>query len=82
MKVKDRLQKKFLRAKDPIQKDALYNEVKQYRNYVNILTRNSKENHYQNFFRDHEKDLRKIWEGVKIVVNINKTTKKKEHKLS
>ena len=44
MKVKDRLQKKSLRAKNPIQKDALHNEVKQYQNYINILTRNSKAN--------------------------------------
>ena len=47
MKVKDRLQKKFLRAKGPkgpIGKDALHNEVKQYQNYINILTRNSKAN--------------------------------------
>ena len=29
MKVKDGLQKQFLRAKDPIQKDALLNKVKQ-----------------------------------------------------
>ena len=55
MKVKDRLQKKFQRIKDPIQRDALSNEVKQYQN----LTRNSKANHYQNFFRDHTKNLHK-----------------------
>ena len=49
MKVKDKLQQKFLRAKDPIRKDALHNEVKRYRNYINILQRNSKANHYQQF---------------------------------
>ena len=76
MKVKDRLHKKFLRAKDPIRKDALHNEVKQYRNYINILTRNSKVNHYQKFFQDHKKNLHKTWEGIKMIININKTTKK------
>ena len=39
MKVKDRFQKKFLRVKDPVRKDALHNEVKQYRSHINILTR-------------------------------------------
>ena len=77
MKVKDRLQKSFLRAKDPIRKDALHNKVKQYRNYTNILTRNSKANHYQKFFQDHKKNLQKPWERVKMVININKTTKKR-----
>ena len=55
MKVKDRLQKKFLSVKDPIWKDALHSEVKQYRNYINILIKNSKANHYQHFFQDHKK---------------------------
>ena len=62
MKVKDRLQKKFQRAKGPkgpIGKDALHNEVKQYQNYINILTRNRKANHYQNFFQDHKENLHK-----------------------
>ena len=80
MKVKDRLRKKFLRAKDPIWKDALHNGVKQYRNYVNILTSNSKVNHHQKFFQDHKKNLCKTWEGVKMIVNINKTTKKQKKK--
>ena len=71
MKVKDRLQKKFLRAKDHIRKDALHNEVKQYRNYINILTRNSKVSHYQNFFQDHKKNLHKTWEGIKMIINMS-----------
>ena len=62
MKVKDRLQKKFLTAKDPIRKDALHNKIKQYRNYGNILTRNIKANHYQKLFQDHKKNLQKTWE--------------------
>ena len=76
MKVKDRLQKKFLRAKDPIRKYSMHNEVKQYRNYINILTRNSKANHYEKLFQNHKKNLHKTWGGVKMVININKTTKK------
>ena len=83
MKVKDRLQKKSLRAKNPIQKDALHNKVKQYQNYINILTRNSKANpeplfcSYQTFFQDHKiKNPQKTLEGVKMIININKTTKK------
>ena len=78
MKAKDKLQEKFLQAKDPIQKDTLLYEVKQYRNYINILTRNSKARHYQKFFQDHKKNLHKTWEGVKMIITwpVNKTTKK------
>ena len=47
MKVKDRLQKKSPRAKDLIWKDALRNDKKQYQNCMNILTKNSKTNYYQ-----------------------------------
>ena len=79
MKVKDGLQKSFLRAKDPIRKDALHNKVKQYRNYTNILTRNSKANHYQKKKTKtmNKKNLQKPWERVKMVINTNKTTKKR-----
>ena len=76
VKVKYRLQKKFLRAKNLIRKDALHNEVKQYRNYINILTENSKANHYQKSSQDHKINLCKTWEGVKMIINVNKTTKK------
>ena len=76
MKVKNRLQKKFLRAKNLIRKDALHNEVKQYRNYINILTKSNKANHYQKSSQDHKINLCKTWEGVKMIININKTTKK------
>ena len=76
MKVKDRLQKKFLRVKDPIRKDALHNEVKQYRNYINILTKSSKANRYQKSSQDRKINLCETWEGVKMIININKTTKK------
>ena len=77
MKVKASLQIKFLGAKDPIRKDAHHNEVKQYRNYINIFTRNSKVNRYQNPFQDRKKNLHKTWEGMKMIININKTTKKR-----
>ena len=76
MKVKERINKKFLRAKDPIRKEILHNKVKKYRNSINILKRNSKANYYQNFFHDHKRNLQKTWEGVKMIININKSTKK------
>ena len=77
MKVKKSLQKKFLRAKDPIRKDALHNKVKQYRNYINIFTRNSKANHYQKFFQNHKINLQKTWKGVKMVIYINNLQEKR-----
>ena len=52
---KKKVIKKFLRIKDSQRKNAIYEEFKQYQNYINILTQNSKTNHYQKFFQDHQK---------------------------
>ena len=76
IKIKDKIYKKLLKSKNSQQKERLYNESKRYRNSINILTRNSKANHYQNFFQEHKQNKLKTWEGVKSIININITKNK------
>ena len=40
------------------------------------MTRKSKGNHYHKFFQEHKKNMRKTWDGIKSIININKTYKK------
>ena len=56
-------------------KDKIYKKLLN-RNRINILTRNSKANNYQNFFQEHKQNMLKTWEGIKSIININ-TTKNK-----
>ena len=50
IKIKNKIHKKFLKAKDPIRKENLLNTFKIYRNYINKLIRCSQSSYYQIFF--------------------------------
>ena len=76
IKTEDKIYKKLLKSKNSQQKERLNSEFKRYRNRINILTRNFKANHYQNFFQEHKQNMLKTWEGIKSIININ-TTKNK-----
>ena len=41
-----------------------------YHNHILELTRSSKKNFYQNYFTEHNDNLRKIWQGVKEIIDI------------
>ena len=43
---------------------------------MNLFSRNSKANYYQNFFQEHKQNMFKTWEDIKSIIHIN-TTKNK-----
>ena len=55
MTSKDRLYKKSLRIKDPKTENALHDEINKNRNYIDILTWNSKANSIKIFFKTTKK---------------------------
>ena len=55
MTSKDRLYKKSLRIKDPKTEDARHDEINKNRNYIDILTWNSKANSIKIFFKTTKK---------------------------
>ena len=73
IKIKDKIYKKLLKSKNSQQKERLYSEFKRYRNRINILTRNSKGNHYHSFFQEHKQNMLKTLEDIKSIININTT---------
>ena len=63
--IKNRLHnKKMCRSKDPLNKKELETKVKNYKKVLLKLTRNSKANHFNNFFRENKLNLLKTWEGI------------------
>ena len=38
--------------------------------FVNIIINDSKKQHYINFFHDSNTNLRKVWQGIKEIINI------------
>ena len=63
--------KKYLRENN-INIKAHYQQLyKFYRNRIVTLIRNSKANHFKNYFYDNIKDSRKVWEGIRELINDN-----------
>ena len=56
--------------KAPERKSALHTEYKLIRNRIVELTKISKQNYYQKYFADNNKNLRKMWQGIKEIINV------------
>ena len=66
---RDHLRKCFLKEKDPFLKSLFLESFKKYRNRIVSLCRLSKSNFFHKFFRDNQKNIGKIWEGVKSLIS-------------
>ena len=80
IKKKNIIYEKFIKAKNSTEKNILYiyNEFKHYRNLATKLSRISKAKamHYHHYSTDHKKNILKTWEGMRLLVNINKRNNK------
>ena len=70
MKKRDRLLSKFIKSKNPSSKASLHSEYKEARNNVTELIRLSKLSFYKSYFSANSKNLRKVWQGIKSIINI------------
>ena len=43
-----------------------------FRNRVNNELKKSKKTYYKNYFHNNSKDVKKIWDGIKSIINVNK----------
>ena len=67
IRVENGLFKKFLKAKSTY----YHARVKFYRNKLNHLTKLSNRSYYNNFFSIHVNNGKRIWQGIKEIVQIN-----------
>ena len=82
MKIRDKLQKKFLAAKLPDIKSSYLNKYKQYRNLIVTLVRASKKNYYQSFFEQNKTNIKNMWDGVKELISLSKKQKFTPYKVT
>ena len=47
-----------------------YDHYKKLKNDITLLTRRGKKEYYQNYFDENKKNLKKIWKGIKDIVNV------------
>ena len=67
---KNKLFNKYTKTKDNAQKIMYFEEYKILCNTINELLRISKKAHYESFFIEHNNNIKKVWQGIKEIVNI------------
>ena len=75
IKRKDKLFKKYINSKHLPTKDTIHTEYKVLKNKINSLIYHSKKNHYTKYFNQYSNNIKKIWTGIKNIINI----KTKDH---
>ena len=70
IKIKNKLYKQFCKTTNPESRKQLHESFKNYRNLTITLTRISKEKYYKSFFEDNKKDSKKVWEGIRSIINV------------
>ena len=71
----DNLLRKFIKTKDIGKKNDIHSRYKILRNQIVAITRKSKKLHFQKYFFDNAKNIRKTWTGIKNIINIRAITK-------
>ena len=72
MKERDKIYKKFTIETDESRKDEIYKKYKYFRNKITTLTRKNKKKYYSEYFSEHNANIKKTWEGIRQLININK----------
>ena len=61
---------KYVKCKNKENKAQYFTEYKILRNQINELIKDSKNEFYKHYFTENNKNLRKIWKGIKDIINI------------
>ena len=75
IKKREKLYKKYIKAKDKDIKEDYHKKYKEKRNQVLNECRQSKKTYFQNFFTENANNIKNTWMGIKAIININKNTK-------
>ena len=75
-KERDKMYKKFQKEKDDTVKKVLFDNFKVKRNEVIKLSRQKKDQYYQQLFQDNKNNLLKLWKFVKSLITMKRANKK------
>ena len=68
---KNKLFNKYLKCKNKTTKSLLYNEYKKLKNEILAQTRESKREFCKDYFTKNNNNLKKIWQGIKQIINVD-----------
>ena len=69
---RDKIHKTFLKTVEQPKRSEIFDLYKLKRNEVVSLIRKSKKSYFEDFFEENKTDIKKVWQGIKNIVNINK----------
>ena len=70
IKRKDKLYRKYMNMKNATAKKNIHTEYKALKNRINSLIHFSKKNHYTKYFNQYSNNIKKVWIGIKGIINI------------
>ena len=72
MRTRDLLYSEFIKEKNPSIRQNRFKLYKAKKNMVTDLIRISKKGFYSDFFKENKSNLKKTWEGIRGLINVNK----------
>ena len=71
IKIKNKINNKFCRARNETIKNQLLIQLKKSHNLITTLTKKSEDSHFETLFDENKKDSLKIWQGIKELLRQN-----------
>ena len=70
IKYKENIYHEYLKCENIEQKEKIITDYKEQKNQITELIRTGKKDYYEKYFTENRKNLKKIWKGIKEVINI------------
>ena len=67
---KNKLYKKYIKCKNTVTRNQIFQEYKTLKNQITQIIRVNKKQHFARYFSANNNNLRKLWDGIKELVNI------------
>ena len=75
IKKREKLYRKFVRAKDAQKKEEFHHQYKTIRNEIVTMCRENKKLYYNNYFQENSNNIKNTWKGIKTIINLKEKTK-------
>ena len=70
IKAKNKILTRIRKCKDAVRKSELQQQFNALKNDITYLTRTGKKEYYRKYFAENKDNLRKVWKGIKEIINI------------
>ena len=72
---KNKLYKKYIKCKNTVTRNQIYQLYKTLKNQITQIIKLNKKNHFTRYFTANNNNLRKLWDGIKELINIKPKNK-------